>query len=186
MQYNAYLFFSISTLLGILPKGQVSKGDKFDLNHILDIKTFLKKTETFQYLERSSCHPKSTFKAFIKGETIRHMRNTSNAQKLNELLNLFKLRLLKRGYKNVEIDETFNEIRKIQRSDILKDKQKKKNSSLVFVTKYNPGLKHLKKILLKHWFELNKNIRCQRIFKTNPIIAYKRNKNIGEIVKNRK
>ena len=72
------------------------------------------------------------------------MRNTSNAQKLNELLNLFKLRLLKRGYKNVEIDETFNEIRKIQRSDIIKDKQKKKNSSLVFVTKYNPGLKHKK------------------------------------------
>ena len=60
----------------------IYKGDRFDLNHILDIKTFLKKTETFQYLERSSCHPNSTFKAFIKGETIRHMRNTSNAQDL--------------------------------------------------------------------------------------------------------
>ena len=104
----------------------IYKVDRFDLNHILlDIKTFMKKTETFQYLERSSSHPNSTFKAFIKGETIRHMRNTSNAQELNELLKLFKLWLLKRGYKNVEIYETFNEIRKIQRNDILKDKQKK-------------------------------------------------------------
>ena len=163
----------------------IYKGGRFEFNQKLDIKTFTKKTETFQYLDRTSCHPNSTFKAFIKGESIRHLRNTSDVHEFNQLLYSFKDRLLKRGYKNAEIDETFNEIQKISRKDVLKDKQKKKKRTLVFVTKYNPGLKHLKKMLLKHWQELNKNPRCKQIFATKPIIAYKRSRNIGEIVKNR-
>ena len=62
-------------------------------------------TETFQYLERTSSHPKSVFKGLVKSEIIRHIRNTSSQRESGELLEAFKIRLRKRGYKLSEINE---------------------------------------------------------------------------------
>ena len=56
----------------------VYKDNRFQSSGMLDLKTFTKETETYQYLDRTSCHPKSVFKGFIKSEIIRHTWNTSD------------------------------------------------------------------------------------------------------------
>jgi hypothetical protein len=48
----------------------IYKGERFREVGILDLKTHIKDTETFQYLERSSNHPCHCFKGPIKGEAL--------------------------------------------------------------------------------------------------------------------
>lgn len=163
----------------------IYKGKRFETDSILDVRTYMKKTETYQYLERTSCHPSSCFKGFVRGESYRHLRNTNDIQVLTKSLNEFKTRLINRGYKENEIDEVLRETLTLNRNILLKDKDKTKKRTLVFITKYNPGLKHLKRILLKHWKELSENSRCKTIFTSKPMIAYKRNRNIREILKSK-
>ena len=57
----------------------IYKGTGFHFTNILDTKTFQKPLNLYQYLHFSSYHPRTIFKAFIKGECIRYVR-TNTAQ----------------------------------------------------------------------------------------------------------
>ena len=46
----------------------VYKGDRFLKESILDVQTYFKPTETFQYTNFYSCHPPGVTKGFIRGE----------------------------------------------------------------------------------------------------------------------
>lgn len=160
----------------------IYKGKRFDTNGTLDMKTYTKPTETFQYLERSSSHNVSVFKGLVKGEIIRHIRNTNDELETRKLIEAFKVRLIRRGYKSAEIDKIIQSTRMIKRTDLLQDKIKSKRKVTVFVTKYNPAIKQLKKLLVKHWKELSNNDRCKQIFQNLPMVAYSRGKNLQELL----
>ena len=49
---------------------KVYKGDRFDKEAILDVRTHFKPTETFQYTNFYLCHPPGVTKGFIKGEAL--------------------------------------------------------------------------------------------------------------------
>jgi len=50
---------------------KVYKGDRFNKEAFLDVRTHFKPTETFQYTNFYSCHPPGVTKGFIKGEALR-------------------------------------------------------------------------------------------------------------------
>ena len=54
--------------------------------------------------------------------------------------------------------------------------------SLVMVTKYNPRIRGLKRKLLKHWNIISKDKYCKNVFKNEPILAYKKHKNITDML----
>ena len=162
---------------------KVHKGQRFKQSGVLDFETFIKPTETFMYLHRKSAHPNATFKGFVKGEIIRHMRNTSDPHKTEQLISQFKRRLISRGYLASEIDNIISETKTINRLDLLKNRKIKSNGPpSVFVTKYNPAAKKLGKILRKHWKIIQKDKHCSTIFPAPPIIGYKRHKNLNEFL----
>ena len=145
------------------------KGNRFKNHGILDIKTYIKPTNTFQYLQRSSAHNDAVFTGFIKGECIRHARNTSNKDVLHTELCSFKSQLTKRGYSEKEINPIIKEVYAFDRQQLLMPKDNKikiKSPPNVLVTKYDPRIKGLKKRLMKHWNVLKKNSRCTQIFKS--------------------
>lgn len=121
---------------------------------------------------------------FIKGECIRHTRNTSDPCILSTILTDFKTHLSKRGYSDKEIDpivrtmENTNRKKYLVKTDI-KCKQRQPN---VMITKYNPHLKGLKKRILKYWNVLKNDEICKELFTNEPIIAYSKHKNIGEMI----
>lgn len=78
----------------------IYKGDRFQTDSILDIKTHYKLTETFQYTHFTSCHPLGVKRGFIKGEATRLLRTNSLQTTFEECLSNFKLRLKARGYPN--------------------------------------------------------------------------------------
>ena len=56
----------------------VYKGDRFKNTSILEVRTYYKPTETFQYTHFSSCHPPGVSKGFIKGEALRLLWTNSS------------------------------------------------------------------------------------------------------------
>ena len=50
------------------------------------------------------------------------------------------------------------------------------------VTKFNPCIKGLKRRILKYWKDLQSDKKCKEIFKSEPIVAYQKHRNIGEII----
>ena len=49
-------------------------------------------------------------------------------------------------------------------------------------SKFNPRLKRIKKSILKYWNLLKFNETCKTIFQQKPIVAYRKHKNLGEIL----
>ena len=162
----------------------VYKGKRFHECNILDIKSYIKPTNNFQYLHRQSAHSPSVFKGFIQGECIRHLRNTSDISICSNILENFKLHLLKRGYSNSEIEPILRKTKASNRSTtaLKRNYKSKTKTPLVMVTKFNPSVKGLKRRILKYWNEMKCNSSCTHIFETEPIIAYSKHKNIGDII----
>ena len=52
----------------IFPDTVIFKGPRFDSTSLLDVRTYFKPTETFQYTHFSSCHPASCKKASLKAK----------------------------------------------------------------------------------------------------------------------
>ena len=51
-----------------------------------------------------------------------------------------------------------------------------------FVTTYHPGVKSLKQILMQHWSLIQNQPLLKTIYKTPPIISYKRGKSLKDIL----
>ena len=82
---------------------------------ILDIKTHLKPTETFQYTHFSSSHPSGVKKGFVKGEALRLLRTNSSRTTFEENIYKFKSRLLARGYPKSLIETLLSEVKFTER-----------------------------------------------------------------------
>ena len=162
---------------------EVYKGKRFEEMKILDIKSHIKKTETFQYLPTSSAHPKHTFKNIIIGETIRHIRNNNNKEDLDKIISMLEEKLIDRGYDRRLVRDTIIETTNTKnRIDLLKEKPKTTKIPIALVTRYNPSIKKLGKIIKYEWQKVKNDTVCKKIFDKEPIIAYRRNKNLKEIL----
>ena len=110
------------------------------------------------------------------------MRNTSNADVFQEILNDFKTKLRKRGYSDYEINQNIQVVLdNYDRATLLSDvnKSKQQGIPLVFVIKYNSGIRKIKQKLLKYWHILQKE---KDTFSVLPIVSYKRNQNLGDML----
>ena len=58
----------------------IYKGKRFDETGILTIKCHTKKTETGQFLHRSSCHPQPVFDGFPRSEIIRYAKKQQQSR----------------------------------------------------------------------------------------------------------
>ncbi|CAG2219945.1 unnamed protein product [Mytilus edulis] len=162
----------------------VFKGLRFRETGILDLTTFRKKTENYQYLERSSCHPSSTFRGIIKGEMLRFKRCTNDPVDLQTQYALFSERLIKRGYPKNEIKTVMQEVTAKQRIDTLMVKPKSvlQSPPLVFSTVFSRQKSHIKNNILKHWDKLKDDEEAKLLFDKRPLFAFRRHKNLKDIV----
>ena len=160
------------------------KGEGFITNNVLDIKSYTKPTETFQYLARDSAHPSYCFQSLIYGETIRHMRNNSSQSTFTETVNKFASKLKERGYTDNEIHSNINKVDFNNRSAHINKLVNKETAPppLVCVSTYDPKWAHLKDILGKHWDIIDSNPDLKKVFPCPPTVAYRRGKNIGDII----
>lgn len=174
--------YNISNEQGIFLDTVVFKGKRFKKANILDFKPYVKPSENFQYIHRQSSHPKSVFRGLIKGELIRFVRTATNIEDYLDRAQLFKQKLLLRGYSLKEFNTAFMQVNHAYRSDYLAEKQNKlnKQTPLVFTTKYSPHLSGFRKALTHNWDLIEKSNYLEKIFPRKPIIAFRRNKNLRD------
>ena len=116
------------------------KGERFKKESILDVRTHLKPTETFQYTYFSSCHPPGVKKGFIKSEALRLLRTNSSEKTFEENATNFKQKLRMRGYRDKVIDKHLSEVKHHKRMSALQNKTKTHKKILPFVTEYCPSV----------------------------------------------
>ena len=77
---------------------EIYKGHRFNTTRILDTKLYKKPTNPQTFLHFDSCHSSSTFPTIVRGELLRALRATSDAENysiaVNKLLECFQ----ERGY----------------------------------------------------------------------------------------
>ncbi len=136
----------------------VFKGKQFTKNKLLDIKTYQKLNNLYQYLHFISNHPKSTYKSIITGECIRYARTNTDETNYIHQVSLFKTRLQHRGYPSKLIEKHTSKVKFSNRQSFLQPIPKVRFSVLrpIFKCLPPPQYKQLKTIIL-HRFQNIKN-----------------------------
>ena len=160
----------------------IYKGERFERDAILDVRTHFKPTETFQYTHFASCHPQGVKKGFIKGEALRLLRTNSSKIIFEEKITNFKAHLLQRGYPEDLINTTLSEVNFKDRKLALQQKPKTNQRILPFVTQYQPSVPNLKQILMKNWHLIEQQPLLSEIYKKPPLVSYKRGRSLKDIL----
>lgn len=174
--------YDISCTQGIFLDTIVFKGKQFNKENILDFKPYVKPSEQFQYIHRQSSHPSSVFKGLIKGELMRFVRTATNLGDYLKRAELFKKKLLLRGYTAEEFSSAFEQVHHHRRNIYLKERNKEHNKQvpLVFTTTYNPHLRGFYQALMRNWEIIKKSDKLDKLFPQKPIIAFRRGKNLRD------
>ncbi len=90
--------FEISSTEATFLDVTVYKGERFKTTQVLDCRTYLKPTNTFQYVLGSSCHPAGVKKGISIGECLRFLRNTSTDEEFKQQRDNLLAHLQCRGY----------------------------------------------------------------------------------------
>ena len=108
----------------------IFKGERFRNESILDIRTYYKPTETFEYTHFTSSHPPGVKRGFIKGDALRLLRTNSSKTAFEESISNFKSRLIARGYPEKMIQTTLSEVNFNNRQSALQQITKSKKQIL--------------------------------------------------------
>lgn len=141
-----------------------------------------KPTDSHLYLKPSSCHPPHTFRGIPKGLTTRIRRICSSNEIFEEQSRILKSHLCNRGYKAHTVQSAIDEITTKDRKTLLQYKEKTDKSRVPLVTTYHPALKNLNTILKSNLPILYTNERMADLFKDPPMAAFKRPRNLKDMV----
>ena len=161
----------------------VYKGERFDTESILDIKTQYKPNRDLPIHPLYLLPPPGVKRGFIKGEAIILLRTNSSETHFQEAISNFKTRLTARGYPKNLIDGTLSEVKFSERQSKLRKQTKKAHEGTIpFVTTYHPAVKNLKQLLMQEWSLIPNQPMLKNIYKTPPIISYRRGISLKDIL----
>ena len=142
---------------------------------------YTKPTDTQQYLNWTSCHPRHTKTSIPYSLALRLRRICSNDQFFEKRARELQNVLLERGYKNKLIKECIMKARKTTREESLKTNLNASTDRVPLVVTCNPALPNLHKILNDHQHILHTSSKCQTIFKETPLVAYRRGRSLSQL-----
>lgn len=98
-----------------------------------------------------------------------------------------KTHLKNRGYNQRFIEKELQKVDKVERENLLNYRSKKKKMERVpLVVTFSKGLPDVRNILQKHMPKLHTSDRMKDIFPIQPILAYKRDNNLQDILVHKK
>ncbi len=153
----------------------IYKGKRFELQNILDVKPFFKKTNKFQYLQYKSAHPRQTFSSLIKGELTRLLRACSDKDEYTAVQNKLYKEFRNRGYPAKLIRQVIDSVPHENRTEILGPKDltnKKYDTFLVLEYAEDLDVKKLRSTL--------KPLSHEEEHVPKPCLSLKRKRNLGQ------
>ena len=157
----------------------VSKSENLDF--VTDV--YVKSTNVHQYVEYSSCHPKSCKNGIPSCQGKRYRRIISNDTKFQENILQLRISFLERNYPESIVDEALGNVSSLTQDDALQALVKSGNKSAIhFVIEYNPSLPNLGLVLNKYCesLQLSHKDSVSSVHAYKPILAFKRPKNLRD------
>ena len=133
--------------------------------NIFEFDLFIKKTNTFSYLNVKSNHPPHVFKGIIISLILRIRRICSNNNQFNYHCNILYNRLLKKGYDSKLIRSVIKSYSQTDRNSLLNYKINENNisSNILFISKFDKKLNSSTQFLNDIW----KNVLPENSFLKN-------------------
>ena len=149
-----------------------------------------KPTDKFQYLNFASCHPYHQKANLPYSLALRIRRICSSTVDFKKHCKELTERLRQRGYKLGLIKNGLRKAAALSRESLLHNEHqpqtRQSENRTIFSTTYNPRLPHLHHKLKELQPILHASERCKSIFPQSPLIAYRRNRNLDDLLVSRR
>ena len=140
----------------------VYKGPEFPATHKLDIKTFQKPQNLYQYLEYTSAHPRKVFRAIILGECKRYLRTNTRQETYMATITTFKKRLQERQYPSKMIGKITSRVNFSDRKLLLSKAMKRPSHNMqkhpIFKCLPPPWFNQLRTIILQQYQPISRTV----------------------------
>ena len=136
---------------------------------------YTKPTDAHMYLNTTSNHPRHVIRNIPKGQLIRIQRICSDLADYKHHAAVLSKFLVKRGYDSKTLADIADIVSKMDRTELLKDKErKKKDPQTIFVAEWHPSLARLPAILKQHFHLISSDPTLANVFPTEPSVAFRR------------
>ena len=157
----------------------------FKVNNKLRTKLYVKPTDRQSHLHSKPEHLNSTKKSIAYSQALKFNKICYNRSDLHNNCKRLLNTLTKRGYSKTDTTTQINRAITIPRNELI-NKIKTSNEHLTehlpLTVTYNRTLPDLKTIIDKNWHILQIEPKSKEIFAEPPILAFKRNKNLRDII----
>ena len=151
-------------------------------NGKLQTTLYTKPTDRQSYLHNKSYHPSSCKRSIAYSQALRIKRICSEAPEFEQHTKKLSAKLVQRGYDQKLVDEQIDKARQTDRLDLLKPKDPTPPAKNILAVTYNKGLPNLKKAIDDNWNILSINPTLAPLFREKPILAFRRNRNLQNLV----
>ena len=144
---------------------------------------FSKPTDTHQYLDYRSCHPKHVKQAIPYGQALRLRHICSSESKFDQRIEEFKGYLPKRGFQKTQM---FSECEKVRNKDrrllLFQDKERfVDNNAVPLVFNFHPALSGISQKVKSLGLVLHASDEMNEVFKDiKPLISFRRPRNLAD------
>ena len=143
---------------------------------------YRKPTDRNAYLHYNSYHPLKQKRNIPYGQYLRAKKICSEEEKSKEAMQVIKKKFFNRGYPTDVLEEQIKRTESVSRRDLLEDKEKESGKRIPFIATFNKNLPNIRATMDKHWHLLQTNPKIAATFAEKPIIAFKRNKNLKDLI----
>lgn len=143
---------------------------------------YTKPTDRKAYLHCKSYHPVSTKKAIAYSQATRLRRICTEDNDFRMHAKKLQTDLEKRGYNPREIEAGIERAANVERSSLLTYREKTNRRRTPLILTYNRKLPNLRSVLEETWSHLQINPTERQKFTEKPIICYRRNKNLRDLI----
>ena len=154
-----------------------------DNNNKLQTTLYKKPTDRQNYLHSKSEHPYSLKKSIAYSQALRIKRICTTQNEFEKHSSNLLQQLKKKGYHHDTLKEQIEKARVQERTFLLNKNPEEVKQSIPISITYNRTLPKIKSIVDKHWHVLQFNPELKERFQSSPIIAFRKNKNLKQIIK---
>ena len=129
-----------------------------------------------------SDHPKPLKRSIPCSQALRIKTICCTLTKYKKRCAILKQNFIERGYEENILKDEIDKVDNIDQKDLLRKIEKNIKDRISCLITYNRKLQMMCKVINKHWNVLQINRGLQEIFQNNPVMAFKINKNLQEII----
>ena len=143
---------------------------------------YTKPTDRQSYLHHKSYHPSSCKRSIAYSQALRIRRICSELSEFEKHVKNLSSKLIDRGYKIETVEEQIEKARQTDRNSLLQPKIHHPTAKTILAVTYNKKLPNLKKAINDNWDILSINQEIAPLFQEKPILAFRRNRNLQNML----